>query len=494
MTTDEVNLPSYYRVLETPDFDTSSIGVKVHKIECSNNNQTGLNNNQVKKFVYVGDQKCIRLHPFLSGFRVRAGFKTQTPVATDESTANITLANNWFWHLWSQFKLKVANQNDLELISNIGEFCDIMAHFRGDELKRTEGQLNGYIPDEGSGLAVDVPVTVTNAQVLAAANTPANFSTVANANYNLGFHKRKQLYNYTCADGDIRYVEQFFPLWFSGFFNTDTCLMNTSFEIELTRKSRADYRNAVFGDTDTDIVFAADGTETGLLSVTLELYEQTPEKIRVEPSLLKIFGDTNKEPKPLAYLKASCTNYQWGLSDKYTISETSYHVPRYVFIGVKGMKGEGNAAANLAVQENLATGNWSLFSHADIQSVKVTINGQAFPVDEQDANFLKNQYSIFYQSYVDTCRSLPYSGSVSLDMSQFRDLYPIFAFNCESQEPKISTNTTNLKVELKRRARPAANTDRKNPQNPQLFMVALEDQYALIDAVRSTCNVYSKPV
>ena len=492
--TSEVNLPSYYRVLETPEFDSTSIGVKVHKLDCSNNNQSGLNNSQVKTFKYVGDQKCIRLHPFLSGFRVRAGFKTQTHAGTDESTANITLANNWFWHLWSQYKLKVANKSDLESISNIGEFTDIMTHFRGDELKRMEGQLNGFIRDEGSGLAVDIPIVATNPVVTAGAATAANFVTISNnANYNRGYHKRKNLYNYACADADIREIEQFFPLFFSGFFNTDTCLMNTSFEIELTRKAGTDFKNAIFGADTTDIIFGTGETE--LLSVTLELYEQIPEKIRVEPSLLSVFGNTNKEPKPLAYLKASCQRIAWGESDKYTISETSYHVPRFVFIGIKGAdKIATPVVDNSANTEKKATGNYSLWSHANIQSIKVSINGQQFPADEQDAKFLKNQFSIFYQSYVDTCRSLPYGGSVSLDMNEFKDLYPIFAFNCENQEPKISTNTTNLKVELKRRAKPADNTNRKDPQVLEIFMVVLEDQYAVIDAVRNTCNVYSKPV
>ena len=510
MTTDsDVMMPPHYDVMHVPMHDDSSVGYLIHTIAPGNNTQTGLNHKQVLTFKYTGDSKCIRLHPHLCGFRVRAAFRTKSDANTNESDANITLSPGWFWHLFDTYKLKVANNNDVENLSYPGIYADTMNKFRGSEFKNNYGELCGYIPDEGNGAADDNPgltcvITKTSLTAItgAADNTgagthlyPVAMSTANWRDYNNGFVRRMARYNYTVDDGAVRYVEEFFPLsQISGFFGTDTSLMNTTFEVQLTRKARGDYKNSVFGSGTTVLDFGnvENATDTGLLSVTLELLEQIP-NLKLEAELAATFERTDRTPKPIAFLSGIVLQHHIGIQELYTISETSFHVPRYVLLIFKGASHDGATADNnLAYQDGQCSKNFSLNSHANIEYVQVTINGQEFPNLKQDARFLENCFSAFYQQYIFTCSSL--GQDPSLTMNDFRDLYFIAAFDCSDQRKKESSKTTNLQVKIKRRAVPAANTDRKNPRFLDCYMIVLEDKFLQIDAKKGICTAYSTVV
>lgn len=504
-------LPYHYDIMHVPRHDDSSVGYLIHTIEPANNNQAGLNAKQSLTYKYTGDSKCIRLHPFRCGFRVRAAFRTKSDVNTNESEANITLSSGWFWHLFDTYKLKLANNNDAESLSYPGIFADTMALFKGSEYKNTYGELCGYIPDEGNGEADATPdvgatcsITKTELAAITAAADDAGagtkaftvaMSTAKWRNYNNGFIRRMARYNYSvAADADVRYIEEFFPLsQISGFFSTDTSIMNTSFEIQLQRKAAIDFKDAFFGTGTCAVDFATNGVDTGLLSVTLELWEQKP-NLKLEAELAAKFENTDKTPKPVSFLRGSVANkYQMGINESYTISETSFHIPRYIMLVFKGDNHEGaNAANNLAYQEGQYNKNFSLNANANIEYVQVTINGQEFPNKKQDAKFLENSFSAFYQEYVATCESL--NQDPCLSMNDFRDLYFVAAFDCSDQTKKESTKTTNLQVRIKRRRVPADNTDRKNPRFLDCYMIVLEDRFLQIDAKKGVCSVYSQVV
>jgi hypothetical protein len=384
-----------------------------------------------------------------------------------------------------------------------------MALFKGSEYKNTYGELCGYIPDEGNGEADATPdvgatCTITKTELAAITGAAADegvgtkaFTVTMNTakwkNYNNGFIRRINRYNYEVADADVRYIEEFFPLsQISGFFGTDTSLMNTSFEIELQRKAKIDFKDAFFG-TGTCAVDFGNTEDTGLLSVTLELWEQRP-NLTLEAALAAKFENTDKSPKPISFLRGSVANkYQIGISESYTISETSFHIPRYVLLIFKGANHEGaDAANNLAYQGDQFNKNFSLNANANIEWVQVTINGQEFPNHKQDAKFLENTFSAFYQSYVATCDSL--NQDPCLSMNDFRDLYFVAAFDCSDQTKKESTKTTNLQVRIKRRAVPATNRDRKNPRFLDCYMIVLEDRFLQVDAKKGVCSVYSQVV
>jgi hypothetical protein len=521
LTDSDLYVPHYYDVLRVPIKDDSSTGYLIHEIKPSNNNQSGLNNENSSTitFDYKGDSKCIRLHPYRCGFRVQGAFRTKSAKADGETSnnskdANITLSSNWFWHLFSTYKLKVANKDDVENLANPGIFVDTMGLFKGSEYKNTYGELNGYIPDEGNGEADDLlDITGTcsiSKSHLAAISAATNdegagtraFNIAVNktnwTNYNRGFQRRKAKYNYTTTDmtdGTVRHFEEFIPLsQVSGFFSTDTCLMNTNFTIELTRKPNINYKNSFFGSGTTHVDFG-NTQDTGLTSIVLELLEQKP-NLQQESKLVSTFNNTDKIPKPIAFLKGSVTGaYQIKELNEYNISVNTFNVPRYVILLFKGCNNPANttAANNLANQANDCNKNFSLNAHADMESIQVDINGQQFPNKLQNANIVdKNSFSAFYQQYVSLCTRL--EEDPCLTMNEFRDLYFVAAFDCSDQVKKESTQTTNLQVNIKRREmkEPKNNDNRKNPQFIEGYMIVLEDKFLKIDAKSNNCSVYSQ--
>ena len=508
-------VPYYYDVMNVPVHDDSSTGYLIHEVKPSNNNQSGLNNENSTTitFQYTGDSKVIRLHPYRCGFRVQAAFKTKSDRNTNSKDANITLSSGWFWHLFSTFKLKVANKDDVENLANPGIFADTMNLFKGSEYKNTYGELCGYIPDEGNGEAddlLDITGTCSISKTHLAAITAATDDTGAGtrafniavnntnwSNYNRGFQRRKAKYNHSVtADGNVRYLEEFIPLsQISGFFSTDTCLMNTSFTIELTRKANINYKNSFYGSGTTHVDFG-NTLDTGILSIVLELVEQKP-NLQLEAKLASTFANTDRTPKPLAFLKGSVTGaYQIKEQKEYNISVNNFHVPRYIILLFKGTSNPADATAanNVANQGNDCNKNYSLNAHADIESIQVDINGQQFPNKLQNANIVdRNSFSAFYQQYVTLCTRL--EQDPCLTMNEFRDNYFVAAFDCSDQVKKESTQTTNLQVNVKRKDKErTTNNDRKNPQFIEGYMIVLEDKFLKIDAKSGNCNVYSMVV
>ena len=269
--TTEIVKRDCYDVLNPVLAVEDSEGYLKHLIEPANNNQNGLNNSQVVTFSYAGDSKPIRLHPMYCGFKVRAAFRTRSTVAAGAAgdnnqqvaanrEAKITLAPNWFWHLFTDYKLKVANLGDVEKLTDLGVYADTMALFKGSEYKRTYGEMSGYIPDEGSGEADYEEFTATNAAIAVDQPLPENHvKIVSNSKYNAGFARRYKRYNYPLPVDDttgLRYIEEFIPLsQISGFFSIDKVLLNTSFVIQMTRKADSAFQNAVFDMANTNMDF-----------------------------------------------------------------------------------------------------------------------------------------------------------------------------------------------------------------------------------------------
>lgn len=480
-----------------------SEGYKVHQVQPSgNNNQGGLNSGQEITFTYAGSSRPIRLDPMRCGFRVRAAFRTRSTQAgladaaklAADKAAKITLAPNWFWHLFTNYKLDVANANALENLSNLGVYADAMALFKGSEYRRTYGEASGYIPDECSGEADDTQFTATNAAIAAGQAVPANITTiVSNNNFNAGFARRLKKYNYPLPDADttrLRYVEEFIPLSLvSGFFSLDKVLMNTRFEIKLTRKASDAFQDAVFGAANTGIEFG-NTPDTGIINLRLELYEQLP-TLLLSSELNSIYENSDKTPIPLAFLKATCTAQQMENQDTFPVNFTNVTVPRYVMVTFKGIKTNAPdaRAPDEANQEGSMARNFSLFANADIENIQVTINGDEYPSSKQNTEFGKNYFSEFYNQYIETCTSLGQDPSVSMD--EFKNLYPVFAFDCSDQKKKLSTQTTNLSVNVKRKAVPNENADRKNPRNLKCYITVLEDTLVKLNAKQGIASVMS---
>ena len=393
--------------------------------------------------------------------------------------------------MFESYKLKVATENDIENVNEPGVLADMLSPFKGVTYKEKYGELTGFIPDEQSGKASVRKYNATNAAVAADAIVPANHVTLAkNADYNRGFERRMEKYNYAVADDDtVRYCEIFVPLsQISSFFSTNTVIKNTTLEITLKRKGKDNYQNAFYGAANTDVSFGQVATDnTGILSLQLEMLEIIPMGAS-QAYLENLFANTSTSPKPITFLKPNLES--WAMNDNRTSTwtSTSFTVPRYILIGFKGKHTSAQAphhANNEANQYDSPVKNFSLFAHADLESIQVSINGQQFPNELQKSDIVdENSYSAFYQQYIETCNSLGELPSITSE--EFKNLYFIASFDCSNQEPKILNKNTNLSVSVTRKRIPAANTSRLNPQQLVMWIVVLEDKVLQLDAVKNT--------
>src|SRR5438552_820664 len=164
-------VPHYYRMNEEIIYDDSTWKTYLSKMPPnSGKDHSALNGGTSISFTYSGQEKYIRWGSPRSGIEIEFAFLTKTGANNDED-ANTTLSCGWFWHLFDKVSIRAASEY-LEQINNVGVVTEIMNHVRGEEFRKYYGEDVGFIPDEGSGDADDMPVKGT--VVVSVANTTAN--------------------------------------------------------------------------------------------------------------------------------------------------------------------------------------------------------------------------------------------------------------------------------------------------------------------------------
>ncbi len=188
---------------------------------------------------------------------------------------------------------------------------DIMFHIMPCEFRYKNGESVGFIPDTGNaGLAVDLPT----ATAIGGADFGHVTSTVTNNNnFNSGFLRRKNLYNYTVADdATMRDVEIFVPfnLIFGFMSSYDKLLKFMKWEITLLRAQQNNYTNIALGGAGSGIHVGQEAnTGSENLYVQLEEYLPRPE----------IHVDINKKlskPIDVTYLAREIYSIDMQISDK----------------------------------------------------------------------------------------------------------------------------------------------------------------------------------
>jgi len=473
-------LPSCYRLDDNNSYDTWTERSMIHEIPTSQN--TNLNGNTMISFDYKGED-YVRLGSPKSGFKVRARFLTHTAAPTAaaparDRTADVTLEANWFHHLWSKYEIKAGSES-LELIDYPGVATDIICHLKGLDYRQKSGEVNGFIPDEGTGDTVSGvanPANIANpaaadaAAIAATANAAAdNAAAAVNAalrgGMNNGYLRRKLVYNYTVLANDVyRYVEVFIPLnlMFGFCEHYDKITKYMPYRVELT--PRADKNNIMYGTGTNTMTF-----ELEELTLHIDTYDPKPE--------LKLTLDKRYEAAPLDinYLKRNI-----GTVDSNTqvtrISETRFTHPRYVFIVAKGTTGAAN-------QDGVAA-NYSLCRNCNIEDIRVSLDSRWYPDKRYHARFDENKFSQYYDTFANICEMM--SGSCGLTPKEFKDLYTIFCIDLSDQKDKLPNATTTLNIEIYRRALPADNATAINPLNVRYYYLILDEAQYLMDCKKKT--------
>ena len=321
----------------------------------------------------------------------------------------------------------------------------------------------------------------TAANISATANTAAT-NTVAAVNAalsgeNAGYRRRLLKYNYTVGANDTaREVEVFIPnsMIFSYCDTYDMVTKFMPFSLELTRKANTDIANAIFGAAGTNM--RIDLTE---LTWIVDTYEP---KAELSLALDKRF---EKGPISVNFLTrdiSSVTSEQAVTR----ISETKFTNPRYVFVACKGRAGAANQQA--------VDANYSLWRHANIQEVRVSLDNKWYPDKAYNTDFSKNCYSHFYDTFANICEI--FSGSCGVTPKEFKELYTIYCIDLNDQKDKLPNSITNMAIEITRRNVPADNTNANtamggingiNPRDLEIFYLVLDERHYLLDCIRKTC-------
>ena len=420
------------------------------------NTQSVLNSNDSQlRFIFNSENRFIHLASPKTGFRIRVGFLTKREGNNDRN-AKCTLVSNWANHLFTSAKFSLCG-TPIETIQNLGVATDIMYHMNDKEFRESDGELEGFIPDTGNGVASDTlintPTFLPNAVADGAGivETLSNKGIFLNSNYNVGFERRLKLYNYTVAgDNDVRHAEVFIPLKsIFGFCNEfDRLLKYANFEIELKRQNTN--QRLYFGAADTTLAFG-DPNTTGLLNIILEIESETP-----NPQLSVELDNNLKEPIHVAFLERTCVDRSAGQQQTFDFTETRFTAPRYVFL------------VNYQ-------GNRNLYRHSDVSYIQIVVDGECYPNLQQNSKFLENRYTKFYQTFKEVCNY--FSSGCSISMKEFKDLYTIYAIDISNQKDKVKGINSNLSLRVHRNEIPGNNNNASNPQNSEYFILVLQEKH-----------------
>jgi hypothetical protein len=202
------------------------------------------------------------------------------------------------------------------------------------------------------------------------------------------------------------------------------------------------------------------------------------ESITPRPELAVELDQQLQTPIEVSFLSRVCINKPMGSSTQYDITESQFQNPRYLFLVTHGTTGDAN--------QNLPTANYQLYRHSNINNLTVTIDGEQFPNLSQNAFFLENQFSSFYQEFINCCKSLRFDTDQSvMSAQQFRDLFTIFSVNLKNKKEKLSNQVVNMNVRVVRNAVPANNNTLVNPRDIELFEIALTGKKIKIDCIKN---------
>ena len=155
----------------------------------------------------------------------------------------------------------------------------------------------------------------------------------------------------------------------------------------------------------------------------------------------------------------------------------TFETPRFVFVAFKPI-----ATPNKWINDSLfhIKGNteWDntvkdfKTNPVNIEKVSLQLNNVYYPQDGIVINYNENDYSIAYEHYIDCCRM--FGAEPQLTPTEWRYLYPIFCFDCSSQNPDLKKGGIDIKVNVK-----------LSVANPNLNVYALmfEDQLQQINVI-----------
>ena len=128
--------------------------------------------------------------------------------------------------------------------------------------------------------------------------------------------------------------------------------------------------------------------------------------------------------------------------------------------------------------------NSSLCLHADIQEVRITLDGKDYPNVSQFPNFNTNCFSMFYHQFREVCGK--FNNENPITANDYKNLYTIFTTDLTAQAEKLTSGISNLRVSMKRRAIPVNDNDLRNPRSVNYYVIVLSEAIISVDMLKRT--------
>ena len=390
-------------------------------------------------------------------------YNTQAPAGTNSDIANITFENDVVSKLFDRVELRIGNY-PIEVVEHSHVATEMVGNvlYSTDE-DRGSGASMGWIPDYGAGspeLGLSGIIKVLNKAIpgmavagnavtsTTAAITHANIGLAIN-NTNLsdvnqiGYEKRKIFYNKSqeklsgAVAETARSCTLCIPLYhfFQSVTSYDKLLSNLEFNILLTRTGVGIGRYVYSPVANTSMTFT-----TSSIHWVVPYYRLT-----VDGQTFMTKQINSKEDQEMICLVRHCSKIP-ASSTADTLSYdlgTKANIPRYVLVAAKIKALHGALGTNLT--DTIGNNN-SLFTHANVTDIRISLGSETYPYLTLDSDFPNNKYSRVYMMFREFCKAMDVSPSI--DYIDFRDRFTIFCFDLSARKSFLDENSTTESMNL----------------------------------------------
>jgi hypothetical protein len=116
-----------------------------------------------------------------------------------------------------------------------------------------------------------------------------------------------------------------------------------------------------------------------------------------------------------------------------------------------------------------------------MQSLQIQLDGELYPYIPQMEDFGSNKFSNFYERFKEVCFAM--TGECSMTMKEYRDLYPIFAFDLRAQTTKVKNSVVPMNIIGTRNV--------NTPSSLNMFVYGFMEQYYKAEYIKNLISVIS---
>ena len=332
------------------------------------------------------------------------------------SGALITFVNYGLLHLFDLVKYTL-NGTPIETVFNPGVVATMMglATFPGDF---KQGQIEGYVPDTLGG-------------------APPTAATIVN---NKGYVARKKFFFSSDPLGYFRlriplkrffgFAEDYHKVLY-GFGNSLVLTRSSSDDNALTRPKWADESQKAENEQPNGKVF--------LKQVSWRLPRVSPNEVASYELMQQIKNHVvlncgfRMRQHQSCNVEPTVTDWTWRIGVR-----SSPEKPRYILLSFQTDRQDNQGRVN------------TVFDHCDLASAHVLLNNDRYPLNDFETDFKKNVYAGLYGNFLNFRKAYygvdPMISGTQVDAEEYKDCFPIFAFDVSKQSERLKTGVTDITV------------------------------------------------